>query len=305
MKMKNKRGELTTQHIVILIVLILSFTVILFLLFRLDLGGESEKEICHNSVVTRGSSIIPVDAVPLNCKREYICISGDGKCEDLVNPSVKKVKTLPEVYGVLADEMANCWWQFGEGKVNYVGDDFFSDLYCSICSQISLDDSLENVEGFEGGIDEREFYKYLEENEVSEGESYLKYLFDLDSVGQLEESMSQEGGSFGNLDLDKQYFVMTGIFSEVGVWQWVLGAGATAGIVTAGIIAAPFTAGISTVATVSLIGGATIGGGFAGEFIGTVVKGDGVKNGFLAPTLLEANSEEFEAFECEDILTRA
>jgi len=111
----------------------------------------------------------------------------------MTNPNIKKVETLPEIYKVLADEMADCWWMFGEGKINYVGKDFKSNLYCSICTQLAFDDSLRDIE-----ISEKEFYQYLEDNEISEGKSYLKYLFDLDNVEQLEESFSEEGGSFGD-----------------------------------------------------------------------------------------------------------
>ena len=52
--LKNKKGEMTTQQIVLLIILIASFAVILGFLFKLNFGAESEKDICHNSVVLRG-----------------------------------------------------------------------------------------------------------------------------------------------------------------------------------------------------------------------------------------------------------
>src|SRR3989339_538597 len=79
----NKRGELTTQQIVGLIILITSFAVILFLLFRLNLGEISEKEICHNSVVLKGQSPSNFDVGNLDCKTNYVCISGGEDCKDL------------------------------------------------------------------------------------------------------------------------------------------------------------------------------------------------------------------------------
>ena len=48
---KDKKGALTTQQIVLLIILIASFVVILYFFMSAELGEESEKEICHNSVV--------------------------------------------------------------------------------------------------------------------------------------------------------------------------------------------------------------------------------------------------------------
>ena len=88
MKKNKKNGEITTQQIVLLIILLISFAIILFFLFRLDLGRQSEDEICHNSVAMRGNSAIPTDAVPLKCSRAYVCVTEDGSCEDMTKPEV-------------------------------------------------------------------------------------------------------------------------------------------------------------------------------------------------------------------------
>lgn len=140
-----KRGEITTQQIVMLIIILISFAVLLFFLMQLDLGKTSEREVCHNSVIARGSSVLPENAVPLNCQRSYVCITSDGTCEDMTNPVKENVDTKEDVYMVLADEMSECWWMFGEGDINYVGKETFPGLYCSICSQINFDDSLYSV----------------------------------------------------------------------------------------------------------------------------------------------------------------
>ena len=296
----NKKGELTTQQIIILIVLLMSFIVILYFLLRLDIGGSSEKEICHNSVVMKANPVLSEGELFLNCQRTYVCLSKDGSCEAMTNPTVRKVETSDEIYNALASEMADCWWMFGEGEINYVGKDFNSNLYCSICAQLAFDDSVKEIEG---EITEKDFYQYLEDNEISEGKSYLKYFFDLDSVNQLEESFSEEG-TFENFNLEKQYFVMMGIFSEVGVWKWILGVGAGGAVIATGIILAPFTGGVSAVASASIIASSSVVGGVAGKFIGTAVKGDSGYD-FLAPTIIEINSEKISALHCEDILTLA
>jgi len=308
----SKKGELTTQQIIILIVLLISFIVILYFLFRLNIGKSSEEEICHNSIVMKGNPILSKGDVSINCKRAYVCLSKDGSCEAMTNPEIKKVGDNPEeTYKVLADEMAGCWWMFGEGKINYVGKDFKENFYCSICSQLAFDNSLSDIEEFNESLDERVFYKYLEENEISEGQTYLNYL-GLNSVEQIEETLSQEGGSFGTFEFSKQYFIMTGIYSEVGVWKWVAGLAAV-GAVAGGIVATPFTGGASAIggvvfAKAVLLGSISLGavaGGFAGEYLGTAVSGDGVDNDFLSPVILEANSEEFAAFNCKDIMSLA
>ena len=143
--MKNKlfpkfqKGELTTQQLVVIIILITSFAILLFFLFRLNLTETTNKELCYNSVIMKGSSIFPGETIPLNCKRSYICLTSDGTCEKMTKPQLQKVKTKEETYKVLADEMADCWWMFGEGKINYIGEEVIPDLYCSLCSKPFLE----------------------------------------------------------------------------------------------------------------------------------------------------------------------
>ncbi len=287
--MGNKRGEMTSQQIVILIILVASFAVLLFFLFRLNLGSETEKEICHNSVVTRGSAVVPTEAVPLDCQRSYICISGDGSCEEMTKPSVKKVKTKEEIYDVLANELADCWWVFGEGKINYVGEDIIPGMYCSICSQIAFDDSLNEI--IESGeLDKEEFYQYMNlKNMTGNDETYLEYL----GLENYYENLDRE---FGMIDFDKQYYVLTGMNSDVSTWGYV----AVGAAVVGGIAFAPFTFGGSA----GFVAGTllAVGGGTAGYFVAPVVQGE-VGNRIISPSLIEANSEEFEGLDCKSITT--
>lgn len=146
----DKKGALTTQQIVLLIILIASFVVILYFFMSAGLGEESEKQVCHNSVVMKSRASLPGDT-ELNCERTYVCITEDGTCEGMSKPKKEEVENLDEVYSVLSQEMAECWWMFGEGKINYIGDKFRKDNYCSICSQVLFDDSLNNLEGIEIG----------------------------------------------------------------------------------------------------------------------------------------------------------
>ena len=311
--MKNKRGELTTQQIVILIVLIMSFVVILYFLFRLNLGESSEKEICHNSVVMKGNPVLSKGDVPLNCKRTYICLSKDGSCEAMTNPNIKKVETLPEIYKVLADEMADCWWMFGEGKVKYVKDKLLQNNYCSICTQLAFDDSInDSVEGIEGGeISQDDFYKYLSETPMSEGgETYTEYFFGTNNIPGLKADISGhedniEGATtFGTISIDEQYFVATGIVSEVGKTWKILGAGL-------GVLAIISPLGWVVGAIVITSGAAAVTAGdeisefFKPKIVAILVEGDGVENYFMAPTIIEARSETFNVLNCKDIMSTA
>ena len=147
----EKKAELTTQQIVGLIILIVSFTIILFFLFRLNLDETSDKEICHNSVVMKGQSVL--GGGNLDCKIAYVCISGGEDCEDFnpsktidINPNEKNAKD--EIVKAINTEMSDCWWMFGEGKIDYIGDwlnkpGFLETHRCAICSIIKFDKTIQ------------------------------------------------------------------------------------------------------------------------------------------------------------------
>ncbi len=315
---KNRRGELTTQQIVLLIILIASFLVILFFLFRLNLGGDSEREICRNSVITRGSSALPEDSTPLKCSRTYVCLSEDKSCESLLNPVVKRVKTEKEVYDALAEEMALCWWTFGEGKVDYVGEQITHENYCSICSQIAFDDSVLSIEDdsgdlvfSDGKISKDKLYDYLSQREYSDGLTYAQYLFGTNDVNGLKneiiqsQDLNNEVSTFGEIEINKQYYVVMGIVSELSTWKLAL-IGASVGVVAIPVLGASYVGGAILIAGGGTLGG-TVGGDLSDLFnpeIGAIIiKGNGIDNSFMAPTIQEIDSDKFNALGCDKILT--
>jgi hypothetical protein len=302
--MKKINGEITTQQIVLLIILLVSFVVILFLLLRLNLGKESDSDICHNSVVMRGNSVVPTDAVPLKCSRTYVCITKDGSCEGMTKPEIRKVKTKEEVYNILAEEMTNCWWMFGEGKVDYIGKDFFiKDNYCSICTQIAFDNSLKEIEGIGNEMSKDDFYNYLALTPAPDKEmNYAQYLFGTNDISLLrnqvlkgENNTEITAGTFGVIKLNEQYFVLTGITSEVagGAWKIVIGGA---------VSAAGFFMGPPGWAFAGSILGALIGV-YGDEVVAVIIPGNGIKNNFMAPTIQEANSESLKKLSCYEVIT--
>jgi len=208
---ENRKGELTTQQLVTIIVLITSFVVILFLIFRLNLGDTTDSEICHNSVVLRAKA--GVFSGPLDCKTSYLCVNSGGECEGITASVEEKVDegNKTQIFKTLAEEMASCWWQFGEGKIDYVDTALTDTLSCSVCSITDFSDELKDTQ-----ITYREFYEYLQKTPMNEGTSktYLDYLYSTSNV-------DVAAGSFTTLpnylsqpfDLDKSYFVLTGMAS--------------------------------------------------------------------------------------------
>lgn len=324
--MKNKkinfRGELTTQQIVVLVILIVSFIVVLFFLFQLNLGEKTDKELCRNSVILKGKSIFPQEATQLKCYRSYKCITKDGSCEGLSNPEVVKVENLDEIYSQVANEMADCWWMFGERSVNYLGsDELQKNNYCSICSQIAFDNSLNEIPGIENGkINKNQIYKYLEESKIKNQDiTYLEYLFGIRDLQKIKETAKLQFGTdnFGEIQTGKQFFVVTGITSGVSHAEWIGISSATIGGLTGTILGVVALAGsgppgwiAGAIVLGGIAGGAAIGEGAAQiselqnpEIGGIIVDGREVENKFMVPTLVEANSEKFKALNCEEILT--
>ncbi len=295
----NKNAALTTQQIVVLIILITSFSILLFFLFRMNFQETADKEICRNSVVLRGQSVTPKEATSLKCQTNYVCITKDGSCEGLSYYSYKiDVSNKEELYSALAKEMADCWWMFGEGEINYVEGDMTKQLYCSICSQVTFDDSIMEIEEFSNGyIDKNDFYfNYLAKEEISEGkETYAEYLFGTKDVGNILKSTQKEAKrenlDYGEIDLSENYAIVMGITSDINKIGWAIGGG----VVAAGIALIPFTGGLT--AGVLIVAGGVAGGTIAGVTV-EGVSGDE----YLAPSIIRF-PEDYDKLGCDHIVT--
>jgi len=293
--MMNKRAELTTTQIITLIILVTSFAIILFFIIRLNLGGTTEQEICRNSVVLKGNSILPSETVSLNCRTRLTCLSTSKNCDKFVNPDeVLKVKDKEEVYSALAETMVGCWFQFGEGKIDYLGEgDLVSNQYCAICNQIGFDESLYEENGIfsDGELNQEEFYQYLIDTDMpGKKRTYAEYFFNQEiAKGSTFEQ------NFKQIDVEKIQLIVTGI-NSVSTWEYVVGGVLVVGATILTVVT--FGVGVPV-----LIGAVAITvGGTGGHFLGTVVQGASGDD-FLLPTIVEAATDEFTALNCEDIET--
>ena len=206
-----KKGELTTKQLVTLIILILSFSVVLFFLFKLDLGETTNKEICHNSIVLKDKSALSGGSI--DCKTNYLCISAGGECEN-INPTatVEVEATQEAVIQAIAEEMADCWWMFGEdNEFKYSGSSVARSVDCAICSVIDFDDKIKSeVESFSYD----DFYNELSEIQKSDSQTYLQYLYATSDSNQIITNyQSQVIDAMNELTIytNKKYSVITGI----------------------------------------------------------------------------------------------
>ena len=170
----EKRGELSTSQIVMIIILIVSFIVILYFFYRLNLGSTSSSEICHNSVILSSKSAGITGG--LQCKTDYVCISGGGKCANM-NPTITITvdpTNISQIMNALATQSANCWYTFGEGKLNYGSKGIFGSSGCALCFIVEFDNTIlsENYK-----TTYAQFYEYLNVLDKDNTQTYLHYLY--------------------------------------------------------------------------------------------------------------------------------
>ncbi len=208
---KNKKGEITTAQIVTIIVLIVSFIVILYFFFRLNLGATTNSEICHNSVVLQAKSAKIVGG--LQCKTDYVCISGGGICEN-INPTITtqvNPESKEEIMKAIADQMANCWWMFGEGKLDYLG--LSTDNICAICSIVGFDQEISGT----NQITYSELYNYLADTMKDNTQTYLNYFYGAGDASALDQSQNPilKNLAGSNILDNEKYAVITGESKDI------------------------------------------------------------------------------------------
>ena len=188
---KEKKAEISSTMLVGIIILVISFVIILFVLFSFDWDATINRDACHESVVYRSLKAKFVDAaevLPLKCQTEKICLSMSGDdCKELVSTpdnQVNKIKlsndvesAREEVKTEIANAMVNCHWMLGEGKLDFMphhNDEWGNTRYGLICSRIVFDDKAkEEIES----IPHREMYSHLAKRKNRDGQSYLEYLY--------------------------------------------------------------------------------------------------------------------------------
>jgi len=154
-----------------------------------------DKEACHNSVLARGGVDLGFikgtqQKIPLRCKTSETTIA---------------TKDDAQIKRIIANEMYDCWWMLGEGKVDFIGDSGWknwgipvagaSQAVCVICSTIKFDEKSKGKE--------IELLKYFEENNIPGGDiTYLEY-FSGGTETKLEPQLRLE-----KVDTNKDYAVI-------------------------------------------------------------------------------------------------
>ncbi|MEM3112907.1 MAG: hypothetical protein QXI33_00590 [Candidatus Pacearchaeota archaeon] len=192
----DRKGEITSSQLVMIIILVFSFVVIMFFYFQIfpDTGkGLAGDAACKESIALRHSlnigSLVELgkNYIPLRCKTHKICLStGKYLCEkeftalakddpfQRIKVSEDMEKAKEKVLNEVSEALINCHVVLGQGSLDFMPHKTFEQNYCLVCSRIAFDDkTYENVEN----LNIQDLYNYLHFKKTQDGTSYLEILY--------------------------------------------------------------------------------------------------------------------------------
>lgn len=193
--MKNKKGDVIPFILYVLI--IFAFIMVLYLLLGGDINAYMksyfEKLTCKKSVEMHSRLHVGgIEAFSdVNCPVRY-----------------KEVKKGSDINHALAFYMAECWDQYGEGRLKLFSNEWIStEKFCAICTHLKFDENKV--------IDAKSFLQYLKEKPApigftydvfgNKGVSYYTYL-----SGYKTEDLDLSNPKLGEykIDTDKPYGII-------------------------------------------------------------------------------------------------
>ena len=295
---KNRKADLTTNQIISIIILIVSFAIILLFFFMLNIKGNIDAESCRNSVVMRSSLPLGDKVVQLQCKTQEVCISKSGDCKNIGKDAIKiKATNKEELLDVITDRIYNCHWQMGSGKLNFLPANFRETNYCAICDMIYFDEGIKDDKAL-NKISVKDIFIALRNKKASEGTNNM--LFDMYGMNSL------DSFSIGDKTLDKippfdltyqRGYIIANSMTKQG-WINTLISGGSAAVGTGVILLFFGPPGW-------VIGAAVITAGAAAGAASYAVTGPG-DTVYLPPLLYPNNAEIVEKqLKCRDFTTLA
>src|SRR3989338_2328136 len=188
----NKKGDVNWSIIFSVIVVLVSFIIVLFVWWSMNIQSTTNKAVCHASVVFRATPPAAVQGyVPLKCKADKICIvsskyGGDCKSEFGSSSAVTKIKVenKEQIEKILTLNIMDCWSMMGEGNLGLFSQGFLESyglkekVYpsCVVCTRVAFNQtSLEKA-----GIDLKSIdtLSYMQKHLISGKDiTYADYFF--------------------------------------------------------------------------------------------------------------------------------
>ncbi|MBI2046650.1 hypothetical protein HYT26_00595 [Candidatus Pacearchaeota archaeon] len=192
-KAKNKKADITTSQIVMIILLVLGFAIIIFFIIQLKWGGQVNSQVCHESVVLRGTlPSVTQGYIPLKCMTDKVCITSStfGSCAEFkdvkgvtkVKISSDRDKARKDIEKAITQEIYNCWTMMGQGKLSLFSQELtktygIGTVYptCVLCSRIAFDKTSLDKTGAD--LSKIDVFEYMMSHMVpGKNVSYYAYL---------------------------------------------------------------------------------------------------------------------------------
>lgn len=239
--MKLTKKGLSEGFLVTLVIVLISFfaiSAVVFKFFSADTQDKGAEQACKNSVGLRASTAQSIvlgggSLVKGNFRTPLLCKTLD------VNIKGKKEEALKTI----ADKMARCWWQFGEGRLEEVltGTNLKLTIFgdkeknkCFLCYSVLIKDLKDNK------IDITELSDYLRTHKYSKvGKTYLEYIQSYGGPGRIALLTNEikENGAYGIVFISKNVKK-----NERGFFEKFAISGITAGVFT--VACAALTGGL-------------------------------------------------------------
>jgi hypothetical protein len=156
--MKNKKAAMSINVLIIIIVVLVTSTILLFFVAKLSstTSEMADLQACRNSIILAAKTrqIQGKPLTNLDCKRSELVFR---KKEVIEGGEVNQGK----VGQILVEAMADCWYMFGEGKVDpFSSIETAGSTFCLVCKEVVFDDALK---------------EYLEDKRESSDYDWIKH----------------------------------------------------------------------------------------------------------------------------------
>lgn len=196
MVMKQEAQFFGLSTVPALIIVLIAGMLIVFIGYKLTIMSKdlSDVERCRLSVVAKAKTKVVGMESPviqnIDCYTRWVSAKDDGIYKRIRGQDEKRVfsfgndekQNLYQVKKIIADEMHDCWYQMGEGKISPWGTAHLHPLgHCIICTQVTFEKKF-------GEIDINEFL--LEEKIPVKNVAYATYFgYDKEDLTSTETKM--------------------------------------------------------------------------------------------------------------------
>jgi hypothetical protein len=204
----------------------------IFLIFSSS-SSSVDREVCRDWILLKAQSKIL--GKPL--------VGGENPCE--IDAFEIKKNNEYEIQKIIANEMYDCWYQFGEGKKDFLSDIDYGNgnNWCHICSKIDFTEKIKN-EIDEINFDDFNTFLATEPIPLHEEKTFYEYFYGGEKEYTPEEissTLKTDSSIFVVFFADKRLDLWKEMWESPDAFEWgVVGASCLAGGKAGGMIGLAF-----------------------------------------------------------------